>query len=125
MLTPAQRTHLERRLRTERERVLSALNAGLARQQSATQEDRSGDVTGMPTHQADIGTETMEDELEASNLTRLSEELAEIDAALERLIESPEQFGLDQDTGKPIPLARLEVIPWARTGAVAPQAEPR
>ena len=125
MLTLAQRTHLEQRLRGERERVLAALNAGLARQQTDTQEARSGDVTGMPTHQADLGTDTMQDELEASNLTRLSEELAEIDAALERLIESPDRFGVDEETGAPIPLARLEVIPWARTRAESQHVEPR
>ena len=115
MLTLKQRTHLEQRLRAERKRVLASLNAGLARQESDTQEQRSGDVSRMPTHQADLGTETMQDELDASNLTRLSDELAEIDAALERLIGSPEQFGLDELTGEAIPFARLEVIPWART----------
>lgn len=116
MLTLKQRTHLEQRLRAERKRVLASLNAGLARQEANTLEERSGDVSRMPTHQADLGTETMQDELDASNLTRLSDELAEIDAALQRLIESPERFGLDERTGEAIPLERLDVIPWARTG---------
>ena len=123
MLTREQRTHLEQRLRSERERVLASLNAGVARQLADTQEARSGDVTTMPTHQADLGTDTMQDEFDASNLARLSEELAEIDAALERLIHSPEQFGLDEQTGVPIPLARLEMIPWARTRVATERAE--
>lgn len=123
MLTPAQRTHLEQRLRAERKRVLASLNAGLAQQEADTQEERSGDVSRMPTHQADLGTETMQDELDASNLTRLSDELAEIDAALERLIAAPERFGLDELTGERIPFARLDVIPWARTRVTASRSD--
>jgi RNA polymerase-binding transcription factor DksA len=69
----------------------------------------------MPTHQADLGTDTMQEELDASNVTRISRELAEIDAALERLYSDPEQFGTCERSGAPIPGARLEIIPWART----------
>jgi DnaK suppressor protein len=73
----------------------------------------------MPTHQADLGTDTMQEELDASNSTRISRELAEIDAALERLYRHPEKFGICEDTGDDIPFARLDVIPWARTCADA------
>jgi len=38
-----------------------------------------------------------------------------IDAALERLYQAPEKFGRCEDTGKDIPFARLDLIPWART----------
>ena len=69
----------------------------------------------MPTHQADLGTDTMQEELEASNATRISRQLAEIDAALERLYSDPEHFGICEEKGTPIPYARLEIIPWART----------
>ena len=48
---------------------------------------------------------------------RASRELEEIDAALRRLYESPERFGLSETTGEPIPFERLDLIPWARTGA--------
>ena len=115
MLTLAQRRYLEQRLRSERQRALRYLNTGLARQLSEAPGARSGDLTGMPTHQADLGTETMQEELDASNLSRVSQEVAEIDDALSRLIRTPEKFGLDERTGDPIPLARLDVIPWART----------
>jgi len=57
----------------------------------------------------------MQDELDASNATRISRELAEIDAALERLYTNPERFGICEKTGAAIPYARLEIIPWART----------
>ena len=57
----------------------------------------------------------MQEELDAANATRISNELAEIDAALERLYETPEKFGICEETGKDIPFRRLELIPWART----------
>jgi RNA polymerase-binding transcription factor DksA len=57
----------------------------------------------------------MDAELEASNATRISRELADIDAALERLYKTPEKFGVCADTGEDIPFERLEIIPWART----------
>lgn len=73
----------------------------------------------MPTHQADLGTDTMQQELDASNETRLSRELAEIGDALERLFQTPEKFGICEDTGAEIPFERLDIIPWARTCADA------
>jgi DnaK suppressor protein len=118
-LTNAQRTHLERRLRDERTRALRALNRSVAESSDETEEERSGDLSSMPTHQADLGTDTMQQELDASNDTRISRELADIDAALERLVSAPEKFGLCEDTGADIPFARLDIIPWARTCADA------
>jgi DnaK suppressor protein len=69
----------------------------------------------MPLHPADLGTDTMQEELDASNATRISGELAEIDAALERFYKTPEKYGICEDTGRDIPLERLDIIPWART----------
>ena len=114
-LSSQQRAHLEMRLRDERARALRALNRSVAESSDETEEERSGDVTSMPTHQADLGSDTMQQELDASNATRMSRELAEIDAALERLVAAPDRFGVCEDTGEPIPFARLEIIPWART----------
>ena len=39
----------------------------------------------------------------------------EIDGALERLYRDPKRFGVCERTGEPIPFARLDLIPWART----------
>ena len=114
-LTPTQRKHLEARLQEERARALRALNRGVEEDADETGEEQSGDLTSMPTHMADRGTSTMQEELDASNSTRISRELAEIDDALDRLIRDPEQFGKCVDTGEWIPYARLEIIPWAKT----------
>jgi RNA polymerase-binding transcription factor DksA len=113
-LTDAQRQHLERRLREERTRLQRDLDRSLAVEEEDEQ-DRAGDLSKVPFHIADLGTDTMETELERSNETRMSRELAEIDAALNRLYQSPDRFGICEDTGRPIPFERLDIIPWART----------
>jgi RNA polymerase-binding transcription factor len=114
-MTEAQRQHFERRLLEERAYALDLLNRTTSEAATEDEQDRAGDLSKMPTHPADLGTDTIDDELAASNATRLSRELAEIDAALERLQTTPERYGICEDTGRPIPLERLEIVPWART----------
>jgi len=114
-LSATQRKHLERRLLDERSRALRTLGRSAAENADGDEQDRSGDLTSMPLHMADLGTDTMQQELDASNATRVSRELAEIDVALEKLYQTPKKFGICEDTGKDIPFARLDLIPWART----------
>lgn len=57
----------------------------------------------------------MQAELDASNATRVSRELAEIEAAIDRLHTTPEKYGVCEDTGEDISYERLDLIPWART----------
>src|SRR5919199_6267123 len=119
-LTTAQREHLERRLREERARVLRDLDRQLADLSAeGDEQDRAGDLSKVPFHFADIGTDAIDTEVATSNAARQSRELAEIDAALERLYRTPERFGICEDSGEPIPFERLDVIPWARTCADA------
>jgi RNA polymerase-binding transcription factor len=114
-LTDAQRRHLERRLQEERARLRRNLDRSLAVQEQEDEQDRAGDLTKYPLHPADLGTDTMDAELDVSNETRMSGELAEIDAALDRLYRTPERFGICEETGRPIPFERLDIVPWART----------
>ena len=114
-LTREQRAHLERRLEEERAQLTRALNQSVAEGAQGDEQDRDGDLSNLPFHLADRGTDTMETELQASNATRMSRELAEIDAALDRLHRSPDRYGICEDTGRQIPFERLDVIPWART----------
>lgn len=113
-LTTSQRRHLEKRLLEERERALRLLNNIVADRAGTSDQEGDGDLSLMPLHQADLGTDTMNAELDESNATRASQELAEIDSALERLYKSPDQFGRTSD-GREIPYERLEIIPWATT----------
>ena len=98
-LSAAQRKHLEKRLLDERARAQRTLSRSVAENADGDEQGRAGDLTSMPLHMADLGTDTMQQELDASNATRVSRELAEIDAALERLYQTPEKFGRCEDTG--------------------------
>jgi DnaK suppressor protein len=114
VLTESQREHIHKRLLEERERALRDLNRSQADAEEGELE-RTGALTVAPTHLADRGTETEDEELEASLADREIAELAEIDAALERLYKHPDDFGRDERTGNDIPFARLDLIPWAKT----------
>jgi RNA polymerase-binding transcription factor DksA len=62
---------------------------------------------------ADRGTDTFEREKDLSILESLETELAEIEAAIERIDQGT--YGIDEVTGAPIDPARLEAVPVART----------
>src|SRR5665213_3610597 len=110
-LAPEQLKHFESRLVEERAYALETLNGIVDVETGNDEQDRAGDISKFPTHPADLGTDTIDQELATSNATRVSREVAEIDAALVRLRTAPARFGICEDTGKPIPLARLEIIP--------------
>ncbi len=116
-LTTEQLRLVEQRLLEERARLQEMLRdaRGAASQESEQAQD--GDLSAVPMHMADRGTDTMQEEFDAANATRVSRELSEVDAALDRLYRTPESFGIAEDTGEAIAWARLEVIPWARTNA--------
>ena len=113
-LTPTQRKHLEARLLEERTRVADAL-ARYDRAVRETLQEASGDLSAFPVHMADQGTDTADQELDAVNAARETAQLAEIDAALERLYKRPDEYGRCERSGKPIPFERLDLVPWART----------
>jgi RNA polymerase-binding transcription factor DksA len=114
-MTQAQRKHLESRLIQERDRITQLLTRYADQNENEDDQDQAGDLTKMPLHMADQGTDTMQQELDAVMVDRESKTLAEIDAALERLYQHPESFGICEQTGKEIPFERLDIVPWATT----------
>jgi RNA polymerase-binding transcription factor len=119
-LTDEQRRHLEKRLREERERTLAIVRR--YGEESGASPAADGGLSNYPFHLADRGTDSFDQEMTAQLAQRASRDLEEIDAALQRLYEAPERFGLSETTGRPIPFERLDLIPWARTGADADAA---
>lgn len=113
-LTTEQRRHLEKRLQEERARTIQLLNGIVGDRSAGSEQQEAGDLTSMPFHPADLGTDTMNEELDESNATRATRELNEIDDALERLYKRPSMFGLCDD-GREIPFERLDIVPWARS----------
>jgi RNA polymerase-binding transcription factor DksA len=75
--------------------------------------DQLSELSDYDQHPADTASETFEREKDASILERLEEELAELQAALERI--DAGTYGVDELTGEPIAPERLEAVPTART----------
>jgi RNA polymerase-binding transcription factor DksA len=63
-------------------------------------------------HQADSATDEFDHELALSQLSAEQDELYEIEAAMRRIAEGT--YGVCEQTGKRIPIARLKAVPWTR-----------
>lgn len=74
--------------------------------------DASGDLSSMPIHMADLGTDNYEQEFALGLMDSERRILNEIDAALQRIQDGT--YGICEGTGEPIARARLEAQPWAR-----------
>jgi DnaK suppressor protein len=72
----------------------------------------SSNVSHMPIHMADIGTDTYDQDFMLGMAESERARLREIDHALARIADRT--YGICQMTGKPIPKARLNAKPWAR-----------
>ena len=71
-----------------------------------------GNLSTMPLHMADIGTDTFDQDFTLGMAETERALLDEIDAALHRI--DNKTYGVCQLTGKPIPKTRLEAKPWAK-----------
>lgn len=74
--------------------------------------DASGDLSSMPIHMADLGTDNYEQEFALNLMDSERRLLHEIDDALRRIEEGT--YGVCEGTGKPILKARLKAQPWAK-----------
>ena len=74
--------------------------------------DASGDLSSMPIHMADLGTDNFDQEFSLELMDSERRLLVEIDDALNRITAGT--YGICEGTGKPISKARLEAQPWAR-----------
>ena len=109
------------RLQSDQERVQGLIKD--LREEGLDQEeaDQVGDLSHVPQHQADQGSELFEREKDLAILEQLENELAEIEAALQRLDQGT--YGIDEVTGEPIAPERLEALPSARTNVDTPNAD--
>ena len=71
-----------------------------------------GNLSHMPIHMADIGTDTYDQDFMLGLAATERDQLREIDSALQRI--EDRTYGVCQMTGKPIPKARLDAKPWAK-----------
>lgn len=73
-------------------------------------QENTGNLSNMPIHMADLGSENFEQEFTLSLLENEEEVLSKIDAALERIRAGT--FGTCEECGQPIARERLKVIPY-------------
>ncbi|HLF95281.1 MAG TPA: TraR/DksA C4-type zinc finger protein [Planctomycetota bacterium] len=74
--------------------------------------DAAGDLSTLPMHLADLGTDSFEQDITLGLMENESDELHEIEEALDRIKDG--SFGLCESCKKKIPKERLKAIPYAR-----------
>ncbi|MBU0638920.1 MAG: TraR/DksA family transcriptional regulator [Planctomycetes bacterium] len=78
----------------------------------SSRREAAGDLSSMPIHMADLGTDNFEHEFTLGLIEGERALLSEIDEALERTENGT--FGLCLATGRCIGKARLRATPWAK-----------
>ena len=76
-----------------------------------TRSEASGDLSSMPIHMADIGSDAYEQEFTLSLMANEEETLELVEQALQRI--RGRRFGVCEDCGGVITKKRLEAIPFA------------
>lgn len=111
-LAAASIEHFKRLLLEKRREIVSNVSEMEGEALKKSRLDATGDLSSMPIHMADIGTDNYEQEFALGLMDSERKLLREIDDALQRIEDGT--YGICEGTGKPIPKARLEAQPWAR-----------
>ncbi|SRR5579875_475654 len=74
--------------------------------------DVSGNLSNVPMHMADLGTDTFEQEMSASLMTNTRQMQTEVAAALDRMEKGT--FGKCEQCGRDISEGRLDALPYTR-----------
>lgn len=91
---------------------LLELRAQLLSQMDGLAKQSAEEIPGYSLHMADSGTDNFDRDFALSLLSSDQDAIYEIEEALKRIEKNT--YGICELTGKPIPKARLEAIPWAR-----------
>jgi len=91
---------------------LLELRDQLLRQMSGLAKESAQEMAGYSLHMADSGTDNFDRDFALSLLSSDQDAIYEIEEALKRIEKNT--YGVCELTGKPIPKARLEAIPWTR-----------
>jgi RNA polymerase-binding protein DksA len=107
-LTPADIRQFKNLLLAKRSEILGNITS----MEDETLHKQRSDLSNMPIHMADMGTDNFDQEFTLGLMDGERKFLKEIDDALQRIEDGT--YGICEGSGKPIPKARLEAIPWAR-----------
>ncbi len=93
-------------------RQAECLRDRLASQMDGLAKETAEQMPGYSLHMADSGTDNFDRDFALSLLSSDQDAIYEIEEALKRIEKNT--YGICELTGKPIPKARLEAIPWTR-----------
>jgi DnaK suppressor protein len=91
---------------------LLELREQLMQQMNGLAKESAQEIAGYSLHMADSGTDNFDRDFALSLLSSDQDAVYEIEEALKRI--ERDTYGVCELTGKAIPKARLEAIPWAR-----------
>ena len=91
---------------------LMGLRDQLLAQMNGLAKESAQEMAGYSLHMADSGTDNFDRDFALSLLSADQDSVYEIEEALKRI--EKKTYGICELTGKPIPKARLEAIPWTR-----------
>jgi RNA polymerase-binding protein DksA len=111
-LTPQDLDHFRQLLIQKLHEILGDVNWIEDEALRKSRQDATGDLSTMPIHMADLGTDNYEQEFSLGLMDSERKIVHEILDALRRIAMGT--YGICEGTGKPIPRARLEANPWAR-----------
>ena len=111
-LTADEAEHFKRILLDKRIEILGNVTEIADEALKKSRIDATGDLSTMPIHMADIGTDNYEQEFALGLMDGERKLLREIDEALQRIEQGI--YGICEGTGKAISKNRLEAKPWAR-----------
>ena len=111
-LTPSELQHFNTLLLEKRKEIMHNVVEIEDETLRKSRLDASGDLSSMPIHMADLGTDNYQQEFSLGLMDGERRLITEIDDALQRI--SDGTYGICEGTGLPIAKARLEAQPWAR-----------
>jgi DnaK suppressor protein len=111
-LTPTETEQFRQLLVAKRAEILGDVSTLHNEAVTKDREDATSDVSSMPIHMADLGTDNYELEFTLGLIEGERAILREIEEALERIRQGT--YGVCLATGRPIGKARLKAKPWAK-----------
>jgi RNA polymerase-binding protein DksA len=116
MLTREDLGHFRQRLESERDAIKSRIAERSRDSKETVREDSGvGDSGDEATRLNDLEVEADENQVDRRTLAQISRALGRIDDGT---------YGVSEFSGKPIPKARLEAVPYATTLVEEPSPEP-
>ncbi len=111
-LSAADIDYFRNMLLTKRQELLHNVHEIQDEALKQSRQDAAGDLSCMPVHMADLGTDAYEQEFALGLMDSERKLLKEIDEALLRVQEG--KYGICTKTGQQISMGRLKAMPWAR-----------